>query len=78
MRNSNPKINDYSSPSEYRKAIGNKASTCFCLASSKIMEKYHVTFPQTCRLLEESGYLIWDGDIPIYSLLGDKLWNGRE
>jgi hypothetical protein len=24
--------------------------------------------------LEESGFLTWEGDIPIYYLLGDKLW----
>ena len=67
-------INDFSSPGEYRKAIGGRASTSFCLATSKIMEKYNMTFQQACHLLEEKGFLIWVGNIPIYNLEGDKLW----
>ena len=49
-------------------------NTSFCLSVSKIMEKYKLSFPAACDFLEEKGYLIWAGNVPIYNLAGSKLW----
>ncbi|MFC1998628.1 hypothetical protein ACFLVR_03165 [Chloroflexota bacterium] len=66
-------LSKFSGPGEFRKAA---PFVClpFCLATSKIMEKYHLAFDKACDLLEKADYLDWVGTTPIYNLAGDKLW----
>ena len=55
-------INDCSDPGEYRRDAAKKGigvSLPFCLAVSKIMEKYMLTFPDACYFLEDKGFLFW-------------------
>ena len=74
-------FNDYSHPGDYREDAwerGFGVSVQFCLAVSKIMDKYKLIFPNACNFLEENGFLIWADDIPIYNIAGDVLWRDRE
>jgi hypothetical protein len=70
-------ISNYSEPGSFKNdclEIGISVSLQFCHSTSKIMEKYHISFPDACKLLEEKGYLIWAGNLPLYNMRGDKLW----
>ena len=70
-------LSQFSSPGEFRRAVPT-ASLPFCLATTKIMEKYDLTFPKACELLEKKRYLSWAGVTPIYNLKGDKLWHDKK
>jgi len=74
-------IRDYSEPGEYKQAaaeVGIGVSLQFCLATSKIMEKFELTFPDACHFLEEQGFLFWVENAPIYKMSGDVLWVDEE
>ena len=70
-------LSNFSGPAEFRKAVPH-VSLPFCLATSKIMEKYRLCFAEACDFLEEEGYLFWAGTTPIYNLAGDRLWRDEE
>jgi hypothetical protein len=74
-------LETFSGPGDYKRyaeSKGNRVSLQFCLASSKIMERFGITFSETCRLLMKEGYLIWMGETPLYNMAGDKLWRTKE
>ena len=74
-------ISSYTNPSEYKRDCEEKGigvSTSFCHAVSKIMDKYSLSFSNACNFLEEKGFLIWAGNLPIYNLAGDKLWTEKK
>ena len=70
-------LSNFSGPGEFRQAV-QYVSLPFCLATSKIMKKYELTFEEACDFLEDKGYLSWSGTTPIYNLAGDKLWREKE
>jgi len=73
----NPKdYGKFSSPGDYKEEIekhGYKAPLQFFMAVSNIMRKRKITFTETCKLLDENGYLTWQGNLLIYDLRGDIL-----
>lgn len=79
MNSTMPKeIHNFPGPEPYRdycQERGLGVSTAFCHATSQIMKKYKLTFPQACGLLEAHGYLFWVGKIPVYNLRGDLIWS---
>jgi hypothetical protein len=67
------KLNWFPKPAKFREVVSN-ASQSFWLATSRIKEKYNLSFAQACEFLEDKGYLRWAGDTPIYDIGSDKLW----
>jgi hypothetical protein len=73
----NPKdYGKFSNPGDYKEEIekhGYKAPLQFFMAVSNIIRKRKITFAEACKLLDDNGYLIWQGNLLIYDLRGDKL-----
>ena len=70
-------LRGFATPGECRERVPT-ASAHFCLATSKIMEHYDLSFTKACELLEEGGYLFWAGVTPVYDLRGDALWRTKD
>ncbi len=74
-------VSKYTNPGDYKRDCAERGigvSTSFCHAVSEIMYKHNLTFQEACKLLEDNGYLMWAGNMPIYNLAGDKLWMKRK